>query len=396
MEIEKIQWKPIMDPSFEKLLVDRTGQSYNYHPIIILEMDDNLIFIKARSARYGLDKNNNVVLYEDDKKILEENKGILINKTNYGGIDIPSGVKPLFKNDSIVDTTQLYVMAKKDFQKFYDLDKNENFYHTGSLKLEQREWILEDLIKNLHDKKISLTSIYYDDVGTIKTKLIYSDNELLNEDINNRKREIEKTGKDRNIKDVEIERLDLYKKKYDEYINNKINYESAMKQLTEIDNIFKKELKETYGLDSCIRGDSDQYYYFGTAGIYKLDLDQEIYDQFSKKEYDQQIRKVTLSNYRSDFYDKNLDKWNRDFPDVKKEFDSYCKRLSNIKDNLEETEKNINKISDKNTRKEFNELKAEFDLTYQHEILTNDVLDEYDNKINEIDKSLNKDQEMTL
>ena len=102
MEIERIQWKPIMDPSFEKLLVDRTGQSYNYHPIIILEMDDNLIFIKARSARY-------------------------------------------------------------------DLDKNENFYHTSSLKLEQREWILEDLIKNLHDKKISLTSIYHDDVGAIKT-----------------------------------------------------------------------------------------------------------------------------------------------------------------------------------------------------------------------------------
>ena len=311
MEIERIQWKPIMDPSFEKLLVDRTGQSYNYHPIIILEMNDNLIFIKARSARYGLDKNNNVVLYEDDKKI-------------------------------------------------------------------------------------SLTSIYYDDVGTIKTKLIYSDNKLLNEDINNRKKEIEKTGKDRNIKDIEIERLDLYKKNYDEYINNKINYESAMRRLTEIDNIFKKELKETYGLDSCIRGDSDQYYYFGTAGIYKLDLDQEIYDEFSKKEYDQQIKKVTLSNYRSDFYDKNLDKWNKDFPDVKKEFDSYCKRLSNIKNNLEETEKNLNKINDKKTKREFNELKDEFDLIYQHEVLTNDVLDEYDNKINEIDKSLNKDQEMTL
>ena len=41
-------------------------------------------------------------------------------------------------------------------------------------------------------------------------------------------------------------------------------------------------------------------------------------------------------------------------------------------------------------------MKTEFDLTYQHEILTNDVLDEYDNKINEIDKSLNKDQGMTL
>lgn len=64
-----------------------------------------------------------------------------------------------------------------------------------------------------------------------------------------------------------------------------------------------------------------------------------------------------------------------------------CKIVYNCQNNLEETEKDVNKINNKNTRNDFIKLKEDFYKVYQHEILTNDVLDEYVNKISEIDKS---------
>ena len=397
MRNKHIEWKPVKAPIFSKILVDRTGKSYNYHPIIILEIGEDLIFIKAKSARYGLDKNNNEVLYKDDKKILEENKGILITETVYDGKFSSNDLRPLFSNDSIVDTTQLYIMSKKDFQKFYDLDKDETFYNTNSLAFNERIEILDKVINNINKKQISLTSIYYDENQDIKTKLIYSSNELLDDDINNRKEQILSKYSENKItqKDMDLEnqKLDKCKENYEKYINNDENLKCSLNKLNLISKKMDEILKETLSNCSWISNESDSYYYSGTAEFeYGLQLDQKIYNEFSNKEYDQEVKWLTLSSYKKDYYNEYPEEIHKDFPDAKEEYHNYLKRLCNIKNFLEKTED----INNKNIRNDFNKLKKDFDKAYQHEILTNDVLDEYDNKINEIDKSLNKDQGMTL
>ncbi|MBO6041602.1 hypothetical protein J6P52_00200 [bacterium] len=397
MDYEYLKYRPIKDKSFSRFLVDRSGESYGAHPILILEMDDQLIFLKAQSAKYLMNNNHEFILKEEQSKMLEEKRGILVKESNKNLLVSSKDIKPLFTNNSIVDTTQLYVMSKKDFERFYDYKNDQVLYNTRSLTLEDREKILKQLKNNLADQKVSLTEIYYNQ-EFINTKLIFCNEDILENEFKKKEDSINKRilygrSTENDLK-INKEKHEQYKQKYKEYENK--NYDKIVGYLHSIYILVEKEYDSICSFDSFISERIDFDNFENIASEYNLNLDNKVIYEASDKAYDVEVDELIASEYERNYYRNNPEEYYKKFPDIKEEFDSYCKRLSNIKNNLEKTEKDINKISDKNTRKEFNELKAEFDLTYQHEILTNDVLDEYDNKINEIDKSLNKDQGMTL
>ena len=178
MDYEYLKYRPIKDKSFSRFLVDRSGESYGVHPILILEMDDKLIFLKAQSAKYLMNDNHEFILNEKQGKMIKEKRGILVKESNKNLLVSSKDIKPLFTNNSIIDTTQLYVMSKKDFERFYDYKNDQVLYNTRSLTLEDRERILNQLKDNLADQRVSLTEIYYNQ-NIIDTKLIFCNDNIL-------------------------------------------------------------------------------------------------------------------------------------------------------------------------------------------------------------------------
>lgn len=71
-DIKDLEWKPIL--SKEMTLYDRVGRPFKAHPIIIFEYKDKVYFLKAVSAKYFYDENNNLIFSKYQKEDISKMK----------------------------------------------------------------------------------------------------------------------------------------------------------------------------------------------------------------------------------------------------------------------------------------------------------------------------------
>ena len=127
MDYEYLKYREIKDKSFSRFLVDRSDEEYEAHPILILEMNEQLIFLKTQSAKYLMNDNHEFILKDKQEQMLKEKRGILVKESNKNLLLSSKDIKPLFTNNNIVDTTQLYVMSKNILKDFMIIKMIKSF-----------------------------------------------------------------------------------------------------------------------------------------------------------------------------------------------------------------------------------------------------------------------------
>ena len=305
LNIKDLEWKPIL--SKEMTLYDRVGQPFEAHPIVIFEYENNVYFLKSQSARYTLDNVTKLpVLIKKHNEYIENKRAVLV----YSYKDQLKNEKyeSYFKKDSLIDTTQIFVMNKDEFLDYYKYDNLQDvIYNTRTLMYKDREEILNQVIKNIDKKSFSITLISKDNGFSLKPKLIYSNETFINEDKN-------KFIKDNSINNIVmgLEFVETYIKEYKEYESKNIN---AIKQyINSIRDIFKKHLDETYSMEHYIEE------HVPDLALYQ-DLNSDLKNKYSDSELeewwyeDTDLRdiKSNLSPYEHDYYDKHPEEYKDKF-----------------------------------------------------------------------------------
>ncbi|WP_322941347.1 Mbov_0400 family ICE element protein [Mycoplasmopsis cynos] len=215
------------------IIFDRFEQEIKYHPVIIFSDDyGNLYYIKSRSAKDDLGK------YKE--KI---NNEILITKYEKG---LPS-------KDSYVDLTQIFKISEEDFYKVFNRE-NVIFLNSVHLKHEDVIKIYNGLYENLSQEppKVSMSFVYEDNNGRFKSYLMFSDPQLLINDLNKKNLPPEKY------------------QKYKEYISDVIKYRNA-------DNDFLIEIRDVKN------GVREEFEYYIMSLRNELKTKSLVFNEFEEK-----------------------------------------------------------------------------------------------------------------
>ena len=209
--IENLEFKPILSTNMK--LFDRVGQPFDAHPIIIFEHQNKVYFLKAQSATYVLDDNDKTVLDDDQQKAIQRNECYLVK--SYDDEISNNQYDTFFRQDSLVDTTQLFVMNKDEFLEYFKFDnvlEKADFY-TRSLLYTDRKIILKQLKNNLAKENVSITSISKRNANGVwfSPKLIYSAQKFIDRDERDALKNYNKG------KYIELHKIREYKHNYTEY-----------------------------------------------------------------------------------------------------------------------------------------------------------------------------------
>lgn len=139
------------------------GFNYQAHPIIIIELEDDYVFLKAQT----LYNENNLSFYLKNKIMHKE--AFAIPKSE--PIDVNNN-KYYFKNDSIIDTSQLFIMKKKDFNECYDFNSSIS-NNTNYITDFNKEIIIQQVLRNIESSNYSLTRVIRTN-GMNHSKLLYA------------------------------------------------------------------------------------------------------------------------------------------------------------------------------------------------------------------------------
>ncbi|WP_338582781.1 Mbov_0400 family ICE element protein [Mycoplasmopsis cynos] len=185
----------------KSIIFDRFETQIDFHPVIVFsDYFGNLYYLKARSVydQYGNFKQ-------------PINNEILITKHKKG---LPS-------KDSYVDLTQIFKISEEDFEKIFD-DESAIYLHSSQLSHTDITRIYNGLSENLSQEppKVSISFVFEDDDKKFKSYLIYSDENLLNDEL----RRLSKNSNN-NLR-------------YEEFINDVIQNRNTDKDfLNEVENI---------------------------------------------------------------------------------------------------------------------------------------------------------------
>lgn len=148
-DIKDLEWRPIY--SREMILFDRTGQEFKAHPILIFEYENNVYFLKSQPVKYTIDSVTKIpVLIDKHKEYIKNKIAILVHSYKDQLENEEYNDKSYFKQDSLIDTTQIFAMNKDEFIDYYKHDNLQDvIYNTRTLMYKYREKILKQIIENM-------------------------------------------------------------------------------------------------------------------------------------------------------------------------------------------------------------------------------------------------------
>lgn len=145
------------------------GLNFKAHPIIIVELENDYVFLKAKSIHNNINERDILNISRQKSYAIPKSKPINEDNNLF-----------YFKYDSLIDTEQLFVMNKKEFNECYEFDseiaKNTNFisdYH--------KEIILSQVINNINKSEFSLTRIIRKN-GINHSKLLFAPDQWIKEE----------------------------------------------------------------------------------------------------------------------------------------------------------------------------------------------------------------------
>lgn len=318
INIKDFEWKPML--SSEMTLFDRLGQEFKAHPIIILEFQDKIYFLKSQSAKYKIDpktkkllideETKSPILIDRDKELIESNKVVLV--CPYENQPTIANHKIYFTSDSLVDTSQIFVMSKNDFIDYFgskELLDNVNYY-TRTLRYSDRERILEHLINNIDNDNYSITLISRENGIDFRPKLIYSSQNLIDEERNKALKDINKGAK------IDLNKIDTYLNTYkNDYTKNKDKIESDVEA-------FRKFLKDTvleeiYSMSNSLQQNNidREFYHLENVKLKNKYSDEEIYIKWVE-DVDRKDERFNLSQYELELSKANPQKLEDDYRDI--------------------------------------------------------------------------------
>lgn len=193
-------------------LYDRVGRLFKAHPIMIFEHEDKVYFLKAVSAKYFYDENNNLIFSKYQKEDISNSEAYLIKP--YDDQPFIENYKTYFQKTSIIDTAQIFAMNKNEFIEYFGYDNLlKADYFTRKIRYQDRFEVLDQLKTNFSKKNISITLISKKDGKEFEPKLIYSSQKFIDRSEN-------AAIKDFNDgKNVNFKKIEEYKSEYNKYKN---------------------------------------------------------------------------------------------------------------------------------------------------------------------------------
>lgn len=188
-----------------------TGFNYRAHPIIIMELENDYVFLKAQTYRSF----NQLPDFLKEK--INHQQAFVIHKSNPQNDDNQSFY---FKNDSLIDTSQIYVMNKKEFNECYDFD-SDIARNTNYISDFNKSFILNQLWSNLENGNYSITRVIRKN-NINYSKLIYAKSDELDSEYERTKNYIQSSipPEFNQIKEEYIVHLNNYVNDYKNRINH--------------------------------------------------------------------------------------------------------------------------------------------------------------------------------
>ncbi|MBQ5492593.1 MAG: hypothetical protein IIT78_01800 [Mycoplasmataceae bacterium] len=351
-DIKDLEWKPIM--SREITLYDRLGREFNAHPMIIFVYQDKVYFLKSQSAIEKPNKEDYEIitqpneilrdkkiivkglnLIDEHKELISKNQACLVTPYEYQPKLVNKDYKIYFTRDSLIDTSQIFVMNKNDFVDYFGskaLLKKINDY-TRTLRYKDQERIVEQLVNNLRSGNFSLTEIYKENTNKFDKKSIYNNPKLVKEEKDKLIQKINKGYK------VDLDAIDAYLKAGQKYYeNNKTNIEKEIQLL--IDYLYINVRDQINGMIGYIleqTPDLEFYDWDNQKLNYKYTID-EINDMYLL-DLDKKDELLNLSRVELKFYDEHPGKWQEDFDNAEVNYKNLEQEVEEFKQKQKETNK---------------------------------------------------------
>lgn len=302
-DIKGLEWKPILSRNMK--LFDRVGQPFEAHPIVIFEYENKIYFLKSQSAKYKLNEEDKIILDKEQQKAIDRKESYLVKP--YNDQLKNDEYKTFFRQDSLVDTTQIFVMNKEEFIEYFKFDnilEKADFY-TRSLLYKDRIEILTQLKNNLAEENVSITSISKKDNVWYEPKLIYSAQKFIDRDDKKALKECNEG------KYIQLYKIEEYKHAYDEYL--RVNNSTQKQYIRSLEEFVDYKLDETLEYFSYIQRDIGDPQLLDTLNdeVKKYSED-EIKRRWSG-DIDLIDEKHNLSKYEHQYYDEHKEEYNEKF-----------------------------------------------------------------------------------